>query len=199
MSDWTPELTRASKFLALVLRHKPDVTGIALDAEGWADIDALLVGARSANVHMSRELLQVIVETNPKQRFAIDETGTRIRAVQGHSVEVDLAYAAAEPPPTLFHGTHAHAIGSILATGLRPMKRTHVHLSADVETARIVGARRGRPIVLAVDAGSMHADGASFWQATNGVWLCEAVPRTRLAVVADLRTKETPRGRGLSS
>lgn len=183
MSEWTPELTRASKFLSLVLRHRPEAAGITLDANGWAQIDALLAGARKANVPLTRSLLTLVVETNPKQRFAIDGTGTRIRAVQGHSVDVDLAYATASPPATLFHGTHAKVVGAILADGLKPMRRTHVHLSGDAETARAVGARRGRPVVLAVDAATMHAEGAPFWRATNGVWLCTAVPPERLTVI----------------
>lgn len=183
MSEWTPELTRASKFLSLVLRHRPEAAGIMLDANGWADIDALLEGARKAKVPLTRSVLKLVVETNPKQRFAVDETGTRIRAVQGHSIAVDLAYVTATPPATLFHGTHAKVVDAILAGGLKPMRRTHVHLSADVETARAVGARRGRPVVLAVDAATMHAEGAPFWRATNGVWLCEAVPAARLTVI----------------
>ena len=183
MSDWSPELTRASKFLSLVLRHRPEAAGITLDTNGWAEIDALLAGARAANVPLTRPLLRLVVETNPKQRFAIDPTGTRIRAVQGHSIEVDLAYAPATPPARLFHGTYAQVVDAILAGGLKPMKRTHVHLSGDAKTARAVGARRGRPVVLAVDAAAMHAERAPFWQATNGVWLCEAVPPVRLTVL----------------
>jgi putative RNA 2'-phosphotransferase len=179
MSEWTPELTRASKFLSLVLRHRPEAAGITLDANGWADIDALVAGGHG----LTRELLERVVATNPKQRFAIDETGTLIRAVQGHSVDVDLAYATATPPATLFHGTHAKVVDAILAGGLKPMRRTHVHLSGDPETARAVGARRGRPVVLAVDAATMHAEGAPFWRATNGVWLCTAVPPARLTVI----------------
>jgi putative RNA 2'-phosphotransferase len=141
MSEWSPELTRASKFLLLVLRQRPAATGVTVDANGWAEIDALLAGAREARVPLTRDLLVLVVETNPKQRFAIDETGTRIRAVQGHSIDVDLAYAPAAPPATLFHGTHAKALDAILTEGLKPMKRAHVHLSRDVET----GARGRRP------------------------------------------------------
>lgn len=183
MSEWTPALTRASKFLSLVLRHQPEAARISLDENGWADIDALLAGAQGANVGLTRELLERVVATNPKQRFAIDDAGTRIRAVQVHSVDIDLAYAAARPPATLFHGTHAKVLDVLLVEGLKPMRRRHVHLSADVETARTVGARHGRPVVLAVDAGAMHVDGAPFWRASNGVWLCEAVPPARLTLV----------------
>lgn len=183
MGEWAPHLTRASRFLSLVLRHKPEVAHIRLDENGWADIDALLAGANRANVGLTHELLELIVETNPKQRFAIDDTGTRIRAVQGHSVDVDLAYTVATPPARLFHGTHATVLAAILAGGLKPMQRQHVHLSGDVHSARTVGARRGSPIVLAVDAGAMQRDGGRFWQASNGVWLCKAVPPARLTVL----------------
>jgi len=173
MGEWSSGLTRKSKFLSLVLRHDPSAAGIELDDQGWADIDALLAGARG---RLSREELDLVVDTNPKQRFAIDATGMRIRAVQGHSVEVDLAYEPASPPAVLFHGTHPRVLDRILTEGLKPMARRHVHLSADEDTASTVGARRGRPVVLRVDAAAMHAAGLSFWQATNAVWLCDAVP-----------------------
>lgn len=173
MNEWHPGLTRKSRFLSLVLRHDPSAAGIELDANGWADVDALLAGSRG---RLTRDELDLVVDTNPKQRFAIDASGTRIRAVQGHSVDVDLAYEPAVPPAVLFHGTHPGVLDTILAEGLKPMARRHVHLSTDEETASTVGARRGRPVILRVDAGAMHADGHEFWQATNGVWLCDAVP-----------------------
>jgi putative RNA 2'-phosphotransferase len=175
-------VTDRSRFLSLVLRHRPERAGIALDAAGWVAVDDLLAGAARAGVTMTREELDGVFARNAKRRFAFDESGTRIRAVQGHSVEVELGYSAAIPPAVLFHGTHPAALAAVLEQGLRPMGRRHVHLSADEETARAAGARRGRPQVLEIDARAMHADGAAFWQASNGVWLCEAVPPHRLRV-----------------
>jgi putative RNA 2'-phosphotransferase len=167
---------RRNKWLSLVLRHHPERAGIVLDEAGWADVDAVLAGARASGVPLSREELLRVVAESPKRRFALDGTGTRVRAVQGHSVPVALGLATARPPELLWHGTHAAALDAIRREGLRPMGRHHVHLSADPEAAARVGARRGRPVVLEVAAGRMHARGLPFWRAENGVWLCDAVP-----------------------
>jgi putative RNA 2'-phosphotransferase len=106
----------------------------------------------------------------------VSPDGARIRAAQGHSVPVDLGLAPAEPPARLYHGTAEGSVAAILSEGLRPMARQQVHLSADPETAVRVGRRHGRPVVLTVEAGAMHRDGLSVWQADNGVWLADAVP-----------------------
>ncbi len=171
--------TRRSKFLSLVLRHQPGKAGLQLDEQGWTSIKALLEGVNQAldrGLAMDRSDLQRVMEQNDKRRFELDETGTRIRARQGHSVPVELGYEALEPPETLFHGTHPSALVSIEAQGLRAMKRHAVHLSADLETARRVGGRRGRPVILIVEARRMHEDGHRFTVTDNGVWLTEAVP-----------------------
>jgi len=176
---------RTSKYLSLVLRHAPERAGVQLDEAGWVGIDELLAGAAANGRAISRAELDRIVATNPKRRFAFDETGTRIRAVQGHSVEIDLGYEPREPPPVLFHGTHPKVVDAIRTEGLRPMSRRHVHLSADVETAKVVGARRGRPVIVEVDAAAMAADGVTFFRAANGVWLCDRVAPRWLSFPSD--------------
>ncbi len=123
-------------------------------------------------------MLDEVVATSPKRRFAISEDGLRMRANQGHSTEVELGYRAATPPEILFHGTIATSLESIRAGGLERMQRHHVHLSPDRETARLVGARRGKPVVLRIWSGRMHRDGHSFFLSANGVWLTAAVPPT---------------------
>jgi putative RNA 2'-phosphotransferase len=168
-----------SKFLGYVLRHRPDAAGIELGPGGWVPIDQLLAGLARAGRPIDRARLETVVAGGDKRRYEID--GDRIRAAQGHSQPVDLQLEPQQPPDVLYHGTVARFLPSILEHGLRPGQRTHVHLSADVATARTVGARRGEPVVLRVDAGGMHAAGQAFFRATNGVWLTERVPPTRLA------------------
>ncbi len=165
---------KVSKYLSKHLRHQPERIGLVLDANGWTEIDALLQATARHGFPITREELAHVVATNDKQRFAIE--GTRIRASQGHTVDVDLDLPAAEPPAYLYHGTVAAHLPAIRAEGLRPMARHHVHLSPDRETATRVGARRGRPVVLSVDAGAMHRAGHVFRVSANGVWLADAVP-----------------------
>lgn len=170
------ELTRISKFLSLVLRHDPGRIGIVLDPQGWVDVSELLSAVGKAGTPIDEPLLRRVVAENDKQRFALSDDGTRIRANQGHSVKVELGLPSVQPPLLLFHGTATRFLDSIRATGLHPRSRTHVHLSADSETALKVGARHGKPIVLHVQSGKMAADGFLFYQADNGVWLTEQVP-----------------------
>ncbi|MFD0316067.1 RNA 2'-phosphotransferase [Streptomyces flavalbus] len=165
---------KVSKYLSKHLRHQPERIGLTLDEGGWVEIDALLAAASAHGFRVTREELDHVVAHNDKRRFAID--GTRIRASQGHSIEVDLGLPAVTPPPYLYHGTVARHLDAIRAEGLRPMNRHDVHLSADRETATRVGARRGRPVVLSVDAAAMHRDGYEFRVSANGVWLTQAVP-----------------------
>jgi putative RNA 2'-phosphotransferase len=167
---------RISKLLSLVLRHEPGRIGITLDPSGWVAIDQLLAACARNGTAISRDELEAVVAANPKQRFAIDPGGTLIRANQGHSVEVDLGLEPLAPPPMLFHGTARRSLGPILAQGLVPMARQHVHLSADVATATNVGGRHGAPVVLEVAAGAMHADGHPFFRSASGVWLVAHVP-----------------------
>jgi putative RNA 2'-phosphotransferase len=165
-----------SKFLSLVLRHDPARIGITLDAAGWTDVAALLAACAAHGVVVSRDELAAIVAGSDKQRFALSADGARIRANQGHSVEVDLQLAPAAPPARLFHGTVAAVVPAIRAEGLVRGERHHVHLSADVETARRVGGRRGEPVLLTVRADAMAAAGHVFYRADNGVWLVDHVP-----------------------
>ncbi|MGW4285726.1 RNA 2'-phosphotransferase [Streptomyces sp. NPDC004673] len=165
---------KVSKYLSKHLRHQPERIGLTLDPAGWVEIDALLAAAAAHGFPVTRAELDHVVAVNDKRRFAIE--GGRIRASQGHSVEVALGLPPATPPPYLYHGTVARSLDAIRAEGLRPMNRHDVHLSADRETAIRVGARRGRPVVLAVDAGAMHRDGHVFHVSANGVWLTDAVP-----------------------
>ncbi|WP_165251100.1 RNA 2'-phosphotransferase [Paludisphaera soli] len=171
-----PRLVPISKFLAKHLRHAPGEIGLTLDGEGWAGVDELLAASARHGFAIAYDDLVAVVETNDKRRYAFDATGDRIRAVQGHSVAVDLGLEPREPPETLWHGTVERFLTSIFERGLVPGTRRHVHLSADVETARKVGARRGRPAILQVAAGRMHRDGLTFYRSENGVWLVDAVP-----------------------
>ncbi|MFJ6541950.1 RNA 2'-phosphotransferase [Streptomyces sp. NPDC091385] len=165
---------KLSKYLSKHLRHQPERIGLTLDAGGWVEIDALMTAAAAHGFPFTRAELDHVVAVNDKKRYAVE--GTRIRASQGHTVRVDLGLAPATPPPYLYHGTVARSLDAIRAEGLRPMSRHDVHLSADRETATRVGSRRGRPIVLAVDAAAMHRDGHVFRVSANGVWLTESVP-----------------------
>ncbi|MFJ4469817.1 RNA 2'-phosphotransferase [Streptomyces sp. NPDC089424] len=165
---------KVSKYLAKHLRHQPERIGLTLDEGGWIEIETLIAAATAHGFRFTREELDHVVAANDKKRFAVE--GTRIRASQGHSVQVDLGLPPATPPAYLYHGTVAASLDAIRAEGLRPMNRHDVHLSADRETATRVGARRGRPVVLAVDAGTMHDDGHVFHVSANGVWLTQGVP-----------------------
>ncbi|MBY8880370.1 RNA 2'-phosphotransferase [Actinacidiphila acidipaludis] len=167
---------RMSRFLSMVLRHQPDKIGITLDEGGWADVDELMAACGRAGRRLTRADLDHVVATNDKKRFAFSEDGRRIRASQGHSVEVDLGLVPAEPPGVLYHGTAAATLPLILREGLRPMSRQDVHLSADAETAVRVGSRHGRPVVLEVDAAGLVAAGHVFRVSANGVWLTDGVP-----------------------
>jgi len=174
---------RASKTLSLLLRHDPGRFGVTLDQEGWIDIAVLLTALADNGSPISDEQLTRIVQLSDKQRFAFDESGSRIRANQGHSVKVDLRLTPTRPPDTLFHGTPSRNLESIAQDGLRSGQRHAVHLSSDVETAHRVGARRGSHVVLVVDAASMHADGHEFTVSANGVWLVAAVPARYLRLM----------------
>jgi len=166
-----------SKFLSFVLRHQPDAIGLVLDSEGWADIDALIAAAGNDGKRIDRALIDEVVATNDKKRFALSEDGVRIRAVQGHSsTQVDIQYTEKVPPAFLYHGTASRFLVSIGEQGLIAGARHHVHLSQDEATAVQVGARHGMPVVLKVQAARMHAQGFKFYQAENGVWLTEHVP-----------------------
>ena len=173
--------TATSKFLSFVLRHKPEAIGIALDRGGWVDVDVLLGACSRHGRPLRRADLDEVVATNSKKRFAFSHDGQRIRANQGHSTGVDLGYEPAEPPDVLFHGTVCRHLPSIRSNGLLPMGRHHVHLSPDEGTARSVGSRRGKPVVLRIDARAMRDAGHVFFESPNHVWLTEVVPSAFIA------------------
>lgn len=174
--------TRTSRFLSLVLRHRPEKIGIELDSAGWVDVDKLLKACASDRPITRTDLERVVAE-NDKQRFSISSDGRRIRANQGHSVDVELGLGPTTPPVELYHGTTYRFVDSILKQGLLKGKRHHVHLSADVETAKKVGARRGTPVILTVRATDMHVEGHIFFVTENGVWLTDHVPPKYLKVI----------------
>ncbi|RCV52378.1 RNA 2'-phosphotransferase [Marinitenerispora sediminis] len=178
-------LVRRSKFLARVLRHEPELLGLTLDPAGWVAVDDLLAACRRAGVELTPADLDEVVARNDKSRFAFSPDRRRVRAQQGHSVPVRLDLPETVPPTTLYHGTVGPSLPAIFTEGLRPMARHDVHLSPDPETARRVGARRGRPVVLRVAAGRMHADGHAFRVSGNGVWLVPAVPAHYLDVLPE--------------
>jgi putative RNA 2'-phosphotransferase len=173
-------IVKVSKYLSKHLRHHPERLGLVLEPGGWVEIDDLLRACADRSFAVTRAELDEVVARNDKQRFSYHESGTKIRANQGHSIEVDLGLEPAIPPDVLFHGTGAGSVDPILRYGLSRRGRNHVHLSPDPETAIRVGARHGRPAVLEVAAGRMAADGYEFFVSDNGVWLTLEVPVTYL-------------------
>ncbi len=169
------ELTKTGKFLSLILRHKPDVIGISLDEHGWADVTELIVGIKKTR-DFDMNMLEEIVRTDNKQRFSFNSDHTKIRANQGHSIEVDVELKEQNPPEILYHGTGTKNVSSILKKGLLPQGRLYVHLSKDIPTAITVGKRHGRPAVFTVRAGEMSRKGYKFFLSENGVWLTKYVP-----------------------
>src|SRR5262249_48147039 len=182
LDDWRHVMSdreghrKFSKFLSRVLRHEPQRIGLVLDAQGWADIDALVERAGANGMGLTREIIREVVATSDRQRSALDASGQRIRANQGHSVDIDLGLDPREPPEVLFHGTAEANLAAIRAEGLKPGRRRHVHLSIDPAPAAAVGRRHGKPVVLRVAAGRMRSSGFDFFVAENGVWLTAAIP-----------------------
>ena len=170
------ELIRKSKLLSLVLRHDPSAIGIKLDDNGWASVKDLLQKAARAGIAITRAEIDEIVLTNEKRRFDLDVNADRIRANQGHSIEVDVEIPEAVPPAELFHGSATRHAESILSQGLLKQQRQHVHLSQDISTARAVGARHGSPVIFKVMSEEMYRAGHRFYLSKNGVWLTDAVP-----------------------
>lgn len=166
---------RIGKFLSLVLRHSPETIGIELDENGWANVQELIEKCKEHRYHFSMEDLIEIVEMNDKQRYSFNEKRNKIRANQGHSIDIDLALTPVEPPEFLYHGTATRFVESIMENGIVKQSRQHVHLSKDKETATKVGTRHGKPIVLTILAGQMSKDGILFYQSDNGVWLTDYV------------------------
>ena len=172
-------LTDTSKYLSLILRHKPQVAGITLDEHGWADVGELINGIRQSRP-FDMETLEEIVHTDEKGRYSFNEDKTLIRANQGHSIPVDVELPVVAPPDILYHGTGEKYAASIDAQGLLPRSRLYVHLSADTETAHKVGIRHGKPVLYEVLSGQMAQDGFTFYRSVNGVWLTKEVPPRHL-------------------
>jgi putative RNA 2'-phosphotransferase len=177
-------LVKVSKYLSRHLRHDPARIGIQLDEHGWVDVDVLLRALGDQRFPVTRAELEEVVARNDKQRFALRDG--MIRASQGHTIDIDLGLEPTEPPPVLFHGTSDRFLDGIRAEGLKAMDRHDVHLSPDRGTAVKVGSRRGRPVVLRIDAAGMVADGRTFYESENGVWLTEYVPSWAIAFPDDV-------------
>ena len=168
-----------SKFISLILRHKPEVIGISLDEHGWANVDELISGVSKTHP-IDINVLQQIVSEDEKQRYSFNEDKTLIRANQGHSIPVDVELEEKQPPEILYHGTGKKYVSSIDEQGLIPKSRLYVHLSSDTDTARKVGQRHGKPFIYTVRSGDMFRDGYKFFYSANGVWLTKSVPRMYL-------------------
>ncbi len=175
------ELTKVSKYLSFVLRHQPEVIGIKLSKDGWADIDELI--DKITEFDLNRELLNIVVETNDKQRFGISPDGKYIRANQGHSVNIELGLDVAEPPLVLIHGTADKFWPLIQKQGLVKGLRHHVHLTESKAVAKSVGGRYGKPMLLSVDAKAMASAGFEFFKTANNVWLVDKVPTQYIKVI----------------
>lgn len=167
--------THIGKYLAFILRHDPDSIGLKLDKNGWADIDELI--KKSKEVKLTREIIEEAVRTDNKQRYRISDDGSKIRASQGHSIKVDLGLEPKKPPKYLYHGTAERFVDSILDKGLEKRTRQDVHLSLNEDTARTVGKRHGKPVILRIKAGEMHDKGYEFRLSDNKVWLTDEVPK----------------------
>ncbi len=168
-------LIKISKYLSKYLRHQAESLGLKLEPGGWVAVEELLVACQKNNFPIGRHELNDVVANNDKQRFSFDATGEKIRANQGHSVEVDLQLNPVVPPNVLYHGTGSTSVESIQQHGLSKMSRHHVHLSADIATAKTVGTRHGKPVIFIIDAAKMHTDGYEFYCSDNGVWLVDCV------------------------
>ena len=180
------KIVKISKFLSLILRHKPEEIGLTLEENGWVNVADLLKACADYGKIFTLKELREVVETNDKKRFAFNEDKTKIRASQGHSVKVEIDFEKRTPPEILYHGTAEKNVGEIFAGGLKKMKRHHVHLSADTETAQKVGIRYGKPVILKIDTAEMLAENYEFFVSANGVWLVESVPPKFLEVLSTI-------------
>ena len=171
-----------SKYISLILRHKPDVIGITLDEHGWANVDELIAGVSKTHP-INMDILEQIVAEDEKQRYSFNEDKTLIRANQGHSIPVDVELEEKEPPEILFHGTGEKYVDSINKSGLIPKSRLYVHLSSNEETAHKVGTRHGKPVIYKVKSKEMYQDGYKFFCSVNGVWLTKAVPVRYIEII----------------
>ena len=173
--------TKISKYLSYILRHKPESIGLVIDNNGWADIDELI--EKTVDFTLTRDTIETIVKESPKQRFIINQN--KIKANQGHSINIDLGLNTSTPPEYLYHGTATRFLKSILQGGLISKERQYVHLSSDIKVAKKVGQRHGKPVILRVNALLMSKHGYSFFISDNGVWLTTSVPTEFIEVIED--------------
>lgn len=175
-------LVRMSKLLSKVLRHDPSIAGLEPDPAGWVPVDDLLDG-----LGWDRELLEAVTRPRAgrKDRFELSADGERIRARYGHSIPVQLGYEDTRPPDVLYHGTSDRNLDAILSQGVSSMRRQLVHLSEDVASARQVGGRHGRPVILEIDAASMAHEGIAFHRLPGGIWLTPEVPPQHIRRTVD--------------
>ena len=179
-------INHTSKFISLILRHKPETIGIFLDEHGWADVQEMIDGINaSGSDHLDMEMLEEIVQTDEKQRYSFNEDHTLIRANQGHSIPVDVELEEKNPPPLLYHGTGEKYVSAIDEQGLIPKSRLYVHLSSDVPTAKKVGSRHGKPVIYTIDCAKMTAEGYKFYLSANKVWLTKKVPAKYLSKLSE--------------
>lgn len=170
-------LKNKSRFLSLILRHKPETINLQLDNEGWLNVNELIEKSNKHGESLDFDMLEYIVNNSDKQRFTFNNDKSKIRANQGHSIEVELDLQEKIPPTILYHGTVDKFVDSIRNSGIEKRSRNHVHLSAETETAIKVGSRKGTPVILTVNSGQMYKDGYKFYQSKNDVWLIEFVPK----------------------
>lgn len=176
-------LTNLSRYMSLILRHKPEIIGITLDEHGWASVNDLICGIEKNNPGFNMDILEQIVRTDSKQRYSFNDDKSLIRANQGHSVNVDVELKEKEPPEYLYHGTGEKYVKSINQDGLIPKSRLYVHLSKDIKTAENVGKRHGKEVVYRINSGQMYRDGYKFYLSENGIWLTKEVPIKYLEIV----------------
>lgn len=177
------QLKQISKILSLVVRHQPEYLDIKLDNSGWADVTEIIAAMNRKGILVNQTIIEEVVKLNDKQRFVLNSDHSLIRANQGHSVEVDLELKPVVPSDELFHGTTDKFIDSIFASGLQKQDRHHVHLCENIQTAIAVGSRRGKPVLIKIDAATMYREGFSFYVSPNGVWLTDEVPADYLSIV----------------
>lgn len=182
------DLTKTSKFLSLILRHKPEVIGTELDKNGWADVKSLIAGVnKSGKYFLDMKILEEIVQNDEKGRYSFNNDKTKIRANQGHSIKVDVELKKCTPPEYLWHGTAEKYIESINKNGITPKNRLYVHLSADAETAEKVGSRHGKPIIYRIFSGEMNRQGYNFYISKNGIWLADFIPPNFMEINYDYK------------
>lgn len=181
-------LTKTSRFLSLVLRHKPEVIGIELDKNGWADVQSLINGVnRTGKYFLDMKILDEIVRNDEKGRYSFSTDKKKIRANQGHSIKVDVELKKCKPPEYLYHGTAEKYVETINSEGLKPKRRLYVHLSVDAETAEKVGSRHGKPFIYRILSGEMHRQGYEFYISENGVWLADFIPKNFIEAEYDYK------------